>query len=74
EYPGWADYAEKHAAFKAAQDEAAAPKAEVRPAPAPATKGKGLWHLKREVAGQPRPRVHRGPRRPHLADRGRPVP
>lgn len=49
EYPGWADYAEKHAAFKAAQDEAAAPKAEVKPAPAPAVKGKGLWHLKREV-------------------------
>ncbi|GGK26457.1 ABC transporter ATP-binding protein [Deinococcus malanensis] len=49
EYPGWADYRDKHPTFLAAQAERSAPKPELRRAPAPAAKGKGLWHLKREV-------------------------
>ncbi|KEF33733.1 MULTISPECIES: ribosomal protection-like ABC-F family protein [Deinococcus] len=44
EYPGWADYRERHR--PAAVEEA---KPTPKPAPAPAPRGKGLWHLKREV-------------------------
>lgn len=44
EYPGWEDYREKHKpAEKPAESAPPAPKA------APTPKGKGLWHLKREV-------------------------
>ncbi|WDA57301.1 ABC-F family ATP-binding cassette domain-containing protein [Deinococcus aquaticus] len=48
EYPGWEDYKAKHrtAAELEAEALAAAPKAAPKPA---APKGKGLWHLKREV-------------------------
>ncbi|WP_221089399.1 ABC-F family ATP-binding cassette domain-containing protein [Deinococcus aquaedulcis] len=42
EYPGWEDYKAKHRPAVAEE----APK---RPAPPSAPKGKGLWHLKREV-------------------------
>ncbi|MBB5233362.1 ATP-binding cassette domain-containing protein [Deinococcus budaensis] len=45
EYPGWADYREKH---RPVVPEAPKPKVEAKPAPA-APKGKGLWHLRREV-------------------------
>lgn len=47
EYPGWEDYKAKHktAAQLQAEWENAQPKAIKTPAP----KGKGLWHLKREV-------------------------
>lgn len=50
EYPGWADYREKHPQWVAEQAQAAqaAAPAPAKPAPA-APKGKGLWHLKREV-------------------------
>ncbi|WP_417323414.1 ribosomal protection-like ABC-F family protein [Deinococcus hohokamensis] len=48
EYPGWADYQAKHPLFVAAQAEQNAPRAEPKPVPT-APKGKGLWHLKREV-------------------------
>ncbi|MDL2344879.1 ABC-F family ATP-binding cassette domain-containing protein [Deinococcus sp. MIMF12] len=44
EYPGWADYREKHRPA-AVEEVRPAPK----PVPVPAPKGKGLWHLKREV-------------------------
>ncbi|WP_345460468.1 ribosomal protection-like ABC-F family protein [Deinococcus carri] len=45
EYPGWEDYKAKH---RPAPPEEV--KAEAKPAPKPAApKGKGLWHLKREV-------------------------
>ncbi|MBB5294339.1 ABC transporter ATP-binding protein [Deinococcus metallilatus] len=45
EYPGWEDYKAKHRPVQAEEV-----KAEARPAPRPAVpKGKGLWHLKREV-------------------------
>ncbi|MFD1732459.1 hypothetical protein ACFSC4_17410 [Deinococcus malanensis] len=40
EYPGWADYRDKHPTFLAAQAERSAPKPELRRAPAPAAKGK----------------------------------
>ncbi|BDP41909.1 ABC transporter ATP-binding protein [Deinococcus aetherius] len=43
EYPGWADYKAKHRPAQTAEA-----KPEPRAAPA-APKGKGLWHLKREV-------------------------
>jgi len=48
EYPGWEDYKAKHrtAAELEAEALAAAPKVSAKPA---APKGKGLWHLKREV-------------------------
>ncbi|WP_104990201.1 ABC-F family ATP-binding cassette domain-containing protein [Deinococcus sp. NW-56] len=44
EYPGWADYREKH---RPAVVEEVRPTS--KPVSAPAPKGKGLWHLKREV-------------------------
>ncbi|MPY65254.1 ABC-F family ATP-binding cassette domain-containing protein [Deinococcus sp. SDU3-2] len=44
EYPGWADYREKHRPA-VVEEVKTAPKPSVAPAP----KGKGLWHLKREV-------------------------
>ncbi|MCP2015758.1 ATP-binding cassette subfamily F protein 3 [Deinococcus sp. HSC-46F16] len=44
EYPGWADYREKHR--PAVVEES---KPTPKPGVAPAPKGKGLWHLKREV-------------------------
>ena len=48
EYPGWEDYKAKHKT--AAQLQAEATAAAPRPqAAAPAPRGKGLWHLKREV-------------------------
>lgn len=43
EYPGWADYRAKHRPLVLE-----APKVQAKPAAA-APKGKGLWHLKREV-------------------------
>jgi len=48
EYPGWEDYKVKHrtAAQLQAEAEAAAPRVQTAPV---AAKGKGLWHLKREV-------------------------
>ncbi|KQR41318.1 ribosomal protection-like ABC-F family protein [Deinococcus sp. Leaf326] len=49
EYPGWEDYRAKHVTL-AEQEAQAVP----RPVPVPvasAPKGKGLWHLKREVEG-----------------------
>jgi len=48
EYPGWEDYKAKHrtAAELEAEALAAAPKVSAKPA---APRGKGLWHLKREV-------------------------
>ncbi|PTA67472.1 ABC-F family ATP-binding cassette domain-containing protein [Deinococcus arcticus] len=42
EYPGWEDYKAKHRPVVAQETRE-------RPAPASAPKGKGLWHLKREV-------------------------
>ncbi|AFD25188.1 ABC-F family ATP-binding cassette domain-containing protein [Deinococcus gobiensis] len=47
EYPGWEDYRAKHVTL-AELEAQAAPKAAPAPAPS-APKGKGLWHLKREV-------------------------
>lgn len=55
EYPGWEDYQAKHALFKAAEEAentpatpASVPRTAAEPRTA-APKGKGLWHLKREV-------------------------
>ncbi|PNY81031.1 ribosomal protection-like ABC-F family protein [Deinococcus koreensis] len=48
EYPGWADYKAKHRT--AAQVQAETPLAPPAPRPA-APRGKGLWHLRREVEG-----------------------
>ena len=49
EYPGWEDYRAKHVTL-AELEAQAVPKAVPAPTPS-APKGKGLWHLKREVEG-----------------------
>ncbi|WP_029480929.1 ribosomal protection-like ABC-F family protein [Deinococcus marmoris] len=52
EYPGWEDYRAKHRSLaeREAEEEREAALAEAKAAPKAATpRGKGLWHLKREV-------------------------
>lgn len=49
EYPGWEDYRAKHKTAAQVQAEAEAMTSTTVSKPAAPAKGKGLWHLKREV-------------------------
>ena len=49
EYPGWEDYRAKHRSAADIEAEAARTAEAAAPRAAPVPKGKGLWHLRREV-------------------------
>ena len=49
EYLGWEEYKAKHKPLAELEAEALAASAKAAPKPTAAPKGKGLWHLKREV-------------------------